>query len=288
MGDIRGQHTSPGVYTRIRQKKVQNINNNLDKNTTIKSSPNSYDKIYMFVDGSNYKGDLLLVEHTINNIKWTIKDQNGIEISTSNQESITVENGAKVDYYGEWMYFNREDGEKLPTSCEGSWGSILPESEEVIPYESQDITSSTTFSQTIKAAQKGLLVRDNKVVLPDKTVDFDKSTVSNTVTFKHLIYFGASDKTSISSLSDLQTLTSEFVSNLNGDKKLSNITCIKNYAYIAWPKTLGKKIWNIGGLDNQPIEETITITNMYGKDIEYIITRSENVLDATITVILKS
>lgn len=306
MGEIRGVHSAPGVYTRITQ--VQKNTNNESLTTTRTSSSksslpsnpqngggsnsgggqNPNDKIYMFIDGSNYKGDLLLVEHTIDNIKWTIKDQNGIEIFTSNQESIIVEYGAKVDYYGEWIYFSREEGEKHPTLCEGTWGSILPGPDEAIPYELHDITSSTTFSQTIKALKKGLLVRDNKVVLPDKLVDFDKSTVSNSVTFKYLIYFGASDKPSMNSLSDLQTLTSEYVSDLNGDKKLGNITCNKNYAYIAWPKILGKKIWNVGGLDNQPIEETVTITNMYGQDIEYIITRSENVLNATFTVILKS
>lgn len=308
MGEIKGVHSAPGVYTRITQvqKNTNNESLTMTRTSSSKSSlpsntqngggsnsgggggQNPNDKIYMFIDGSNYKGDLSLVNSSISNIQWDIKKQDDTLVSSSVLSSITVEYGAKVDYYGEWKYDDKEENNKLPTSCSGSWGSELPEPEVVVPFEENDITTSKTFSQTISAPKGGLIVKDNKVVVADQT-ELDKSTVSNIITFKYLMYFGASDKTSLNSLSDLQSLSgNEFIANLNGNKEVKNIACSNNYAYIAWPKSLGKKIWNVGGLDNQPIEETITITNQYGKDIEYIITRSENTLNATINVILKS
>lgn len=303
MGEIKGIYSSPGVYTRITQaqKNANNETLTTTRTTVSRSSlpsggsgsnsggeQNPNDKIYMFIDGSNYKGDLSLVQHSISDIEWKIKKQDNTFVSSSNLSSITVEYGAKVDYHGEWKYFDKGDDEKLPTSCSGSWGTELPEPGVAISYEISDITTSKTFSQTISAPKGGLIVKDNKVVVADKT-ELDKSTVSNAITFKYLMYYGSSDKTSLNSLSDLQSLGgNEFIANLNGNKEVKNIVCSNNYAYIAWPKSLGKKIWNVGGLDNQPIEETVTITNQYGKDIEYLITRSENTLNATINVILKS
>jgi hypothetical protein len=306
MGDIKGVHSAPGVYTRITplQKKNNSESLNLTRTTVSKGSLSSNgssnsgnggggyvpnDKIYMFIDGSNYKGDLSLVNSSISNIQWNIKKQdNTLVASSEDSPSITVEYGAKVDYHGEWKYANKGENEKLPTSCSGSWGSELPGPEVLVPFEANDITTSKTFSQTISAPKGGLIVKDNKVVVADQT-ELDTLTVSNTVTFKHLMYFGSSDKINLNDLSDLQSLGgNEFIANLNSNKEVKNIVCSNNYAYIAWPSTLGEKTWNVGGLDIQPIEETVTITNQYGENIEYIITRSENTLNSTINVILKS
>lgn len=302
MGEIKGIYSSPGVYTRITQAQKNANNETLTTTRTSVSrsglpsgggsnsggEQNPNDKIYMFIDGSNYKGDLSLVNSSISNIEWNIKKQDDTLVSSSVLSSITVEYGAKVDYHGEWKYANKGENSKLPTSCSGSWGSELPNPEVLVTFEENDITTSKTFSQTISAPKGGLIVKDNKVVVADQT-ELDKSTVSNTVTFKHLMYYGSSNKTSLSNLADLQSLGgSEFIANLSGNKEVKNIVCTNNYAYIAWPKSLGKKIWNVGGLDNQPVEDTVTITNQYGKNIEYIITRSENTLNATINVILKS
>ena len=301
MGEIKGVHSVPGVYTRITpvQKKNNSESLNLTRTTISKGGSSSNggnggggyvpsDKIYMFIDGSNYKGDLTLVDSLISNIQWDIKTQDNTLVESSNSSSITVEYGAKVDYHGEWNYSNKGDNNKLPTSCSGSWGSELPGPEVVVTFEENDIITSKIFSQTISAPKSGLIVKDNKVVVADQT-ELDTLTVSNTVIFKHVMYFGTSDKTSLSDLSDLQSLGgNEFIENLDGNKEVKNIACSNNYAYIAWPLTLGRKIWNVGGLDIQPIEETVTITNQYGKEIEYIITRSENTLNTTINVILKS
>ena len=302
MGEIKGIYSSPGVYTRITQAQKNANNKTLTTTRTSVSrsglpsgggsnsggEQNPNDKIYMFIDGSNYKGDLSLVNSSISNIQWKIKKQDNTLVSSSVLSSITVEYGAKVDYHGEWKYANKGEDNKLPTACGGTWGSELPDPEVLVTFEENDITTSKTFSQTISAPKGGLIVKDNKVVVADQT-ELDKSTVSNTVTFKHLMYYGSSNKTSLSNLADLQRLGgSEFIANLSGNKEVKNIVCTNNYAYIAWPKSLGEKIWNVGGLDNQPVEDTVTITNQYGKNIEYIITRSENTLNATINVILKS
>lgn len=302
MGEIKGIYSSPGVYTRITQAQKNANNETLTTTRTSVSrsglpsgggsnsggEQNPNDKIYMFIDGSNYKGDLSLVNSSISNIQWKIKKQDNTLVSSSVLSSITVEYGAKVYYHGEWKYANKGEDNKLPTACSGTWGSKLPDPEVLVTFEENDITTSKTFSQTISAPKGGLIVKDNKVVVADQT-ELDKSTVSNTVTFKHLMYYGSSNKTSLSNLADLQSLGgSEFIANLSGNKEVKNIVCTNNYAYIAWPKSLGKKIWNVGGLDNQPVEDTVTITNQYGKNIEYIITRSENTLNATINVILKS
>lgn len=304
MGEIKDIHSAAGVYTRIRQVKKTSNNkiltmtstsyskscrqNSGSSNSDCSNELNPSNNIYMFIDGSNYKGDLSLVNSSISNIQWNIKKQDDTLVLSSVTSSITVEYGAKVDYYGEWTYANKGENDKLPTSCSGSWGSELPQPEEVVTLEETGITTTRTFSQTISAPKGGLIIKNNKVVVADQT-ELDELTVSNIVTFKHLMYYGSSDKISLNSLSDLQSLNrSEFIANLNDDKEVKNIVCSNNYAYIAWPKSLGKKIWNVGGLNNQPIEETITITNQYDKDIEYIITRSENTLNATINVILKS
>lgn len=285
---IRGLHSSPGVYTAVNL--TQRANNN-NRTTVLKSDTqntnttngsgggyNSYDSRYMFIDGSNYKGDSPLVQHSISNVQWKIKAQDDEVLEISSASTINVEYGAKVDYYGEWQYFNKTADTKLPTACEGSWGESLPVPESALTYNSYNIEEDASFKQTITAPQTGLIVKDNKVVIADQ---IDSSTVENSITFQHRIYFGVSSN-EISELKELDG--QELVKNIN-NKKIK-FTPDNEYIYIAWPIDLGEKIWNIGGLDIQPIQQNITIINDYGKEIEYIITRSENTLNSTINVIL--
>lgn len=290
---IRGLHSSPGVYAAVNLTQRANNNNRTtvlksdtqNTNTTNNGSGgghNSYDSRYMFIDGSNYKGDLPLVQHSISNVQWTIKAQNDDVLGISSAHTINVEYGAKVDYYGEWQYFNKTADTKLPSACEGSWGDVLPEPEVAIPYNSDNIEEDTLFQQTITAPQTGLIVKDNKVVIADQ---IDSSTVENSITFQHRIYFGVSKLEEINEISELKELgRQELVKNIN-NKKIE-FTPNDEYIYIAWPIDLEEKIWNVGGLDIQPIQQNITIINDYGKEIEYIITRSENTLNSTINVIL--
>lgn len=289
---IRGLHSSPGVYTAVNL--TQRANNN-NRTTVLKSDTqntnttngsggghNSYDSRYMFIDGSNYKGDLPLVQHSISNVQWTIKRQDDEVLEISSATTINVEYGAKVDYYGEWQYFNKTADTKLPTACEGTWGEALPVPESALTYNSYNIEEDALFKQTITAPQTGLIVKDNKVVVADQ---IDSSTVENSITFQHRIYFGVSNLEEINEISELKELRGqELVKNIN-NKKI-DFTANNEYIYIAWPIDLGEKIWNIGGLDIQPIQQNITIINDYGKEIEYIITRSENTLNSTINVIL--
>ena len=240
---------------------------------------------YMNCDASNYIASLDLVSHSITPT-WNIKKQDGTKVETKNDLVIDVENGAKVDFSGTWSYANADGITTKPlTSCSGSWGSEIKGANVTYSLTKTDIEVNTTYEQSISAPKSGLEVKNGKVV---KATGNDTSKKSTSVTFKHLMYFGSSNKTNLSNLADLQSLSgSEFIVNLSGNKEVKNIVCSNNYAYIAWPKSLGTKIWSVGGLDNKPIESTVTITNQYGKNIEYLITRSENTLNATIDVILK-
>lgn len=292
---IRGLHSSPGVYTAVNL--TQRANNN-NRTTVLKSDTqntnttngsggghNSYDSRYMFIDGSNYKGDSPLVPHSISNVQWQIKAQDDVVLEISSADTINVEYGAKVDYCGDWQYFNKTADTKLPTACEGSWGEGLPVPESALTYNSYNIEEDASFKQTITAPQTGLIVKDNKVVVANQ---IDSSTVENSITFQHRIYFGVSKLEEINEISELKELGGqELVKNINNKKiDFTAFTVNNHYIYIAWPIDLGEKIWNVGGLDIQPIQQNITIINDYGKEIEYIITRSENTLNSTINVIL--
>lgn len=216
-------------------------------------------------DGSNYVGDLALVSPTITS-SWVVKDQSGNQVSTSSENTLSVENGAKVDYSGKFKYTAPTSAQKAPTRVEGSFGTTLPSAgEDSEAVTSSGIVSTKTFSVTIYANKGGLEVSGNKVI---KATGDDSKSASAAVTFYHRRFWGASADAN----ADITTLSSE-LSNAKG-KTITYDCSGGKYFYYAYPTSLGKASFNIGGLAVGIEPTTTKITNAYGKEIEYYVYRS--------------
>lgn len=216
-------------------------------------------------DGSNYVGDLTLVTPTIT-ATWTIKDKNNNLIKTDKSTSISVEKGAKVDFNGTFKYSAPSDIQKPPTRCDGSFGNTLPaagsSSSEIT---SQGITTTKSFTVNLYANKSGLIVKNNKVLA---ATGEDSTSATASVTFKHMLYYGASSNASV----DVKTLTPELVTSRS---KTITFNCSGGkYFYIAYPTELGKATFNIGGLTVGIDPTSTSITNEYGEKIDYYIYRS--------------
>ena len=216
-------------------------------------------------DGSNYVGDLALVSPTITS-SWVVKDQSGNQVSTSSENTLSVENGAKVDYSGKFKYTAPTSAQKAPTRVEGSFGTTLPSAgEDSETINSSNIESTKTFSVTIYANKGGLEVSGNKVI---KATGEDSKSASASVTFYHRKYWGAAADAN----ADITKLSSE-LSNAKG-KTITYDCSGGKYFYYAYPTSLGKASFNIGGLAVGIEPTTTKITNTYGKEIEYYVYRS--------------
>ncbi len=218
-------------------------------------------------DGSNYVGSLNLVSPSISSI-WTIKKQDGTSVSEKTENTINVENGAVVDYRGTFRYPSPNANEKIPSRCEGSFGSELPQpNNESVELNMGGIDNNKVFSVSLYAPKSGLEVQNNKVV---KAEGEETTSTSAKVSFYHLRYYGVSREASV----DIKTLKSELS---NSRAKTVTFDCSGGkYFYYAYPKTLGKAAWNVGGLAIGMTPTEITITNEYGLSVAYYVYRSEN------------
>lgn len=228
---------------------------------------------YMERDGSNYIGSLDLVGHSISP-SWTITDKDG-NLEIKDDLNLVVENGAKVDFYGEWSYENNSTTTKLPTTCSGSWGNTLPAANTPQELTVKDITLDASYSQTISAPKSGLEVKNSKVV---KASGSDTSTKTAKVTFKHRIYYGATTLSSISGLDDLKTIEGTELSTTFVKTFTANCTGGK-YIYLAYPSSItGTPEFTVNGFGTTEIEESNpTITNDYGANINYKVLRIKNI-----------
>lgn len=229
---------------------------------------------YMRRDGSNYIGSLDLVAHSISP-QWTIKDQNGNPVGNKQiTMSIEVENGALVDFYGEWEYEDEIATKKSPTSCSGNWGNTLPSAKTPKELLVEGITSDASYSQTISAEKSGLEVKNGKVV---KASGYDTDTKTAKVTFKHRIYYGPSELAEISSLADLKTIEGTELSDTFTKTFTANCTGGK-YIYLAYPSSISgtPEFYFTGFLSTEIIESNLTIKNDYGADINYKVLRTNN------------
>ena len=216
-------------------------------------------------DGSNYVGDLALVSPTITS-SWVVKDKSGTQVSTSSENTLSVENGAKVDYSGTFKYAAPTSAQKAPTRVAGSFGTTLPSAgEDSGAVTSSGIVSTKTFSVTIYANKGGLEVSGNKVI---KATGEDSKSASASVTFYHRKFWGASADANVG----ITTLSSE-LSNAKG-KTITYDCSGGKYFYYAYPTSLGKASFNIGGLAVGIEPTTTKIVNDYGKEIEYYVYRS--------------
>jgi hypothetical protein len=118
---------------------------------------------------------------------------------------------------------------------------------------------------TIYANKGGLEVSGNKVI---KATGEDSKSAAASVTFYHRRFFGASASADV----DITTLSSE-LSNAKG-KTITYDCSGGKYFYYAYPTSLGKASFNIGGLAVGIEPTTTKITNAYGKEIEYYVYRS--------------
>lgn len=214
----------------------------------------------MNIDGSNYVSSLALVTPVISST-WKIKKQDGTVVSTSTDNSIKVENGAKVDYSGTSSQPAPSESQTAPTTISGDFGTETSGSK-----TATDITTGTTFRVTYTAPMSGLVVSGSKVV---RASGNQQTAASASVAFSHRRYWGASAEENV----DITTLSTELS---NSKSKTISFNCSGGkYFYYAYPKALGTASWKVGGLAFTGYQLTeMTITNEYGLPVAYYIYRS--------------
>lgn len=217
-------------------------------------------------DGSNYIPSLALVVPAITSL-WTIRRQDGTTLRSSTDNAISVENGAKVNYSGSFSYPAADAAHKAPASCDGAFGTTLPDpATPSATLNRTDITTSTTLTANLYAPKSGLEVSAGKVI---QATGNDHTAATASVAFLHRRFFG----TSANLDADITTLSSELS---NSRAKTINFDCSGGkYFYYAYPKTLGTATWKVGGLAFSGYQRTEqTITNEYGLPVTYYIYRS--------------
>ena len=214
----------------------------------------------MNIDGSNYVASLALVTPVISSL-WIIKKKDGTQLSTSTANSITVENGAKVDYSGTSSQPTPSESQTAPTAISGDFGTSASGSK-----TATDITTGTTFRVTYTAPMSGLVVSGGKVV---RASGNQQTAASASVAFSHRRYWGASAEENV----DITTLSTELS---NSKSKTISFNCSGGkYFYYAYPKALGTASWKVGGLAFTGYKLTeMTITNEYGLPVTYYVYRS--------------
>lgn len=212
-------------------------------------------------DGSNYVASLALVTPSITS-NWTVKDAAGKTKSTSTANSLTVENGAHVDYAGTSAQPTPAAGtETAPAAISGDFGTTAAGT-----ASATGITANKTFKVTYTAPKSGLEVSGNKVV---RASGNQTTTAQAAVAFSHRRYWGASSNPD----ADITALTTELS---NSKAKTINFDCSGGkYFYYAIPKALGTTTWKVGGLafTGYTLTEK-TITNEYGLAVTYYVYRS--------------
>jgi hypothetical protein len=238
----------------------------------------------MLKDGSNYVGDLALTTQTLTP-SWAIKDDKGVTKSTSTNANIDVEFGAVVDYLGKWKYNSPSSSQKKPTTFSGDFANSDVGANVEVSKAWNSInkdSSKKSFSQKISAPKSGLIVSSNKVV---RASGNDENTVSNSVSFKHRIFYGLSTNANISDLSGFKSLISIKIGSITTNTQLvsslssytTSVDCTGGrYIYFIYPSSLGSLTWTIGGFDSTALieETTKTITNDYGYSVSYKICRT--------------
>lgn len=230
----------------------------------ILGNPRKSDKIntdgFMRIDGSNYVASLALVTPVISS-SWKIKKQDGTQVSTSTANSITVENGAKVDYAGTSSQPTPSASQTSPTAITGDFGTAASGSK-----TDTDIATNKTFKVTYTAPMSGLVVSGSKVV---KASGNQQTQASASVSFSHRRYWGTSAEEDV----DITALSTELS---NSKAKTIDFNCSGGkYFYYAYPKALGTTTWKVGGLAFTGYQRTEkTITNEYGLPVIYYVYRS--------------
>lgn len=224
---------------------------------------------YMKKDGSNYEGGIALVSPVISS-KWTIKNPSTNTSTTDTNNTINLENGAKVDYEGSFRWASAS-GKKDPERCAGSFGTTLPANgQNSSKINKSDITTTTSYSVNLYANKGGLEVSGTKVI---RATGEDTTSASAKVTFLHRRYWGTSASANV----DIKTLSSEL--NNSKSKTIAFDCSGGKYFYYAYPKTLGNTSWNVGGLAFTGYTRTEEeITNEYGLKVTYYVYRSTNLL----------
>lgn len=221
-------------------------------------------------DGSNYQGSLALVSPAVTS-RWTIRKQDGTQVATKTDNAISVENGAKVDYSGSFSYPAADAAHKAPVSCDGAFGTTLPDpATPSATLAKTNLTTATTLSANLYAPKSGLEVSAGKVI---QATGNDHTAATASVAFYHRRYWGVSADES----ADITKLTSELS---NACAKTLAFDCSGGrYFYYAYPKALGTAAWKVGGFDvsDNVLTET-TITNEYGLPVAYYVYRSKNLL----------
>lgn len=228
---------------------------------SIENNIQEISNVKMNIDGSNYVASLALVTPVISS-SWIIKKQDGTQSSTSTDNSITVENGAKVDYSGTSSQPTPSESQTAPTAITGDFGTEASGSK-----TETNITSNRTFRVTYTAPKSGLEVSGNKVV---RASGSQQTAASASVVFSHKRYWGTSAEEDV----DITKLSKELS---NSKAKTIDFNCSGGkYFYYAYPKALGATSWKVGGLafTGYQLNEK-TITNDYGLSVTYYVYRSK-------------
>lgn len=232
---------------------------------------------------SIWEGDLPFNNTLSLNGTWTIYDQNdsfveqrSLPISGNNE----VEFGYKAEYSGAWKW-TLANGNKPAIETKGDWKTELPSSGVWSKTHTFNrVTANITYTQTIYAPKRGLVVSGSNVVPASTIGSKDSRSISTSITFKHRLYYGAVTS-STPSADIIKALTSKLddrkTSNIDGQNRVNtvieNVSTGKLERYcFAYPKKLGildiikQGSQDISGAFFDPV--VVNITNTAGLSID--------------------
>lgn len=174
------------------------------------------------VDGI-LKGDKNLITPVIINPEWSVFKNDG---TTTNQiiekSNITLLKGYKAQFTGNWKWTS-DSSHKDPESTSGTWGTTLPESN--VPSDSftgVQVSTNTTYTQTVFAAKKGLMVSGSKVISASGT---DSQSCSASVSFVDRIYYGVIESSDPTGADVTNTKIQALTTHKDQNSKASTIDC---------------------------------------------------------------
>lgn len=187
-------------------------------------------------------GDKDLVTPVVDSPVWTIyKNDGSTVVETKNIAQISLAKGFTASFTGKWKWTS-VTGYKNPTSTSGNWGTELPASGEATSgtLMTTAVSTNTSYTQTIYAPKKGLMVSNNKVIQASGT---DSKSCTASVSFYDQVFCGiisSSDPTGADITADLVKGTTAYMQNSKSKANVSvNATDSSQRLIYAYPASYG-------------------------------------------------
>jgi len=241
---------------------------------------------FMLTNGTNCLVDLPLPTPTLSRT-WTIYKADGTTVVGTSTASTCPEqeNGFVVKWEGSYKWSGNSTN-KFPTRVESTEDLFTAITENNVASSTatknnivgSGSTSTTRITVTIAANKVGLIVKGDKVI---PATGEDKTSVSDSVTFKGRIYYGNTTQgNGATTEAELKTKTNALKPNRANTITISTAPTVSEYFVYAYPKDMGALTQAILNGATPVLaaftRSELTITNAAGKSIPlYVYTSTQ-------------